>query len=145
MHVAWSGSRIVVRASERLKISRKILVNTHKQPSYGKLLGIAYSYFEICGNHIKCSFPQKMGPFSYELTFEKNIQEFPGVSIINFHTVDSIAHIDGTWTVEDADDGSLLSLYQEISVPKFLKIFPIKTMVSTKMTKMFNDINKLSR
>jgi hypothetical protein len=144
IHTKWEGDILVVEASDHMKTSQETILRCHRNSSYGKLLGIEYSYFKTHGNHIACSFPQKIGPFTYSLTFEKVIERFPfGETRIYFKTIDSIANMNGVWTVQQDARGTLLSLTQETRVPAWTRMFPVKKIITSKIKKVFEEISTL--
>ena len=140
----WEGDTLVVEASECMKTTKETILRCHTSPAYGKLLGTEYSYFKTHGNHIACSFPQKIGPFTHSLTFEKVIERFPGGETrIYFRTMDSIANITGVWTVQPDTHGTILFLEQETRIPIWARVFPVKKLVTNKIKKVFEELKTL--
>jgi hypothetical protein len=140
----WEGNILVVEASECMKTTKETILRCHTSPSYGKLLGTEYSYFKTHGNHIACSFPQRLGLIKYSLTFEKVIERFPGGETrIYFRTRDSIADMTGVWTVQKNDRGTLLSLTQETRIPTWARVFPVKKLITSKIQKVFDELKML--
>ena len=137
----WKDNILIVEASECIKALPKTILKCHTSPSYGKLLGTEYSYFKKHGNYIACSFPQKIGPFTYPLTFEKVIERFPGEETrIYFRTIDSIANITGMWSVQPNSHGTILSLKQETYIPSWARILPVKKLITSKIQKVFEEL-----
>ena len=139
----WSGNTLVTEASDCLRTSPETIVRTHTFPAYSKLVGMEYTWFQTHGNHIACSFPQKIGPFKYELQFEKFIERTPDQTFVHFKTVDSRADITGSWLVKRTPNGSFLSLKQETKVPVFLKFLPITSVVESKIKNVFEKLRVL--
>jgi hypothetical protein len=139
----WNGNTLVTEAYDSIRTSAETVVRSHTSRSYGKLLGVNYTWFQTQGNHVACSFPQKIGPLQFSLTFEKVVERLPEKTLVHFRTVDSKADITGMWLISPTPMGTFLSLKQETTVPALLKWLPVKMVVESKIKNVYEKLRVL--
>lgn len=146
MKSTWNDNVLVTEHSDIVPLTSSEIVGTHKLSSYGKKMGIDYSWFESHGNIVKCSFTDKVGPLSVTMNFEKYIENYCHITFIHFRTVKSIANIEGRWIIIPTIPGfSKLHVQHEIRVPKFLKWLPIKKTIESKIQKIYDTMKIISQ
>jgi hypothetical protein len=67
------------------------------------------------------------------MTFEKIIERYPWETKVYYKTVDSIADMNGVWTIAPANGRTHLSLVQELNVPTALRWLPVKSVIEGKI------------
>lgn len=139
----WRNRELVIEAKRVVKTSPRVVVNCHKFPTYGKLLGDNYTSFEIKGNHIFCSIPQKVAFFTLDIKFEKIIENIMDKTYIHFRTVDSAVDINGVWKISPHENGTLLELGQIMTFPKLARFIPIENIVKGKIENILDAMSKL--
>ncbi|AGE59600.1 hypothetical protein ATCVOR07043_1014L [Acanthocystis turfacea Chlorella virus OR0704.3] len=129
----WQGGKLVTKAHGVVNAAPEIVINSHLAEDYSNVLGIKYSWFKRKRNHVACSFKQKIGPLSFDMTFEKIIERFPWETKVHYKTNDSVANMIGVWTIVQMGGRTSLSLVQELNVPAALRWLPIKSVVEKKV------------
>lgn len=144
MKSTWSDNTLITEHSEIVSVPASKIVDSHRLPVYGKFMGIEYDWFQTRGNHVACSFTERVGPLKVTMKFEKIIERFPGKTMIHFRTNDSIAKIEGAWFVIPVrQDCTKLSVRHELKVPNFLTWLPIRKTVEKKIHAIFHSMKKL--
>jgi len=144
----FEGRTFVLEASAQLKSSPQNVINSHTMPSYGKLISDVgeYSKFERQGNRIKCSFPQKISGYSFDMNFEKELVQdpiYPNHALVKFKTTGGIAKINGFWNITPSHGGTLLKLHQRVTIPVWAMFLPICNFTKDKTIRIINDTSKL--
>lgn len=140
----WKDDKLITTVHEWIPVSMKKIIHAHTIPSYGKMLGIEYSFFQRRGNHIICTFSQKVGPLSFEMKFEKIIERRSlDETRIFFKTFESKADMYGWYSIEPALGGSHVTLRQETTVPRYLRWLPIKSVIESKIRNVYDALKKL--
>lgn len=146
MKSQWFGDKLITEHSEALDVSCKKIVDSHRFPSFGKLMGIDYDWFETTGNgkHISCAFKEKIGPLNITMKFDKEIEICNEYATILFKTNNTPANINGVWKIQKrGNDGSYVNVRHELTVPKIFKWLPIKNNVERKLQSIFESMRKL--
>lgn len=139
----WVNRDLVVEAKRAVKANPNTIVNCHKFPSYGKVLGDTYTHFERRGNHITCTIPQKIAFFTINIKFEKYIERFFDSTYVHFRTVDSAVDIQGLWKISPFENGTLLELGQTVQIPKWAKFMPVEKIMKGKIDAILNQFGKI--
>jgi hypothetical protein len=139
----WNGNTLVTEASDCLRTAPGTIVRTHAYTAYGKLIGVDYTFFQVRGNNVACSFDQKIGPLKVNMQFEKFIERLPDKTLVHFKSINSKADITGMWLIKQTPNGSFLSLKQETKVPALLRWLPIKTVVESKIKNVYEKLRVL--
>jgi hypothetical protein len=71
------------------------------------------------------------------MTFEKIVERYPWETKVHYRTVDSVANMNGVWTIAPTDGRTYLSLVQELNVPAALRWLPIKSVVENKVANAY--------
>ena len=130
----WNQGKLVTKATGLVNAPPEDVIKSHMFTSYSSVLGIEkYKWFKRKGNHVACSFKQKIGPLSFNMTFEKIIERYPWETKVYYKTVDSIADMNGVWTIAPANGRTSLSLVQELNVPAALRWLPVKSVIEGKI------------
>jgi len=140
----WQDGVLITTAHDWVPISPEKIIEVHSLSSYGKLLNIEYSWFRRRGNHISCKFSQKVGPFSFEMKFEKVVERrsFDETRIF-FKTFESKADINGWWLIKPSSSGSHLTLRQETAIPRYLRWLPVKHIIEQKIRGVYDSMRLL--
>ena len=127
--------KLVTKATGIVNTPPEKVVSSHVSENYASILGIEkYTWFKRKRNHVACSFKQKIGPLSFNMTFEKIIERYPWDTKIHYRTFDSVADMEGVWTIApQTDDRTHLSLVQEVNVPAALRWLPVKSVIEGKV------------
>ncbi|AGE56138.1 hypothetical protein ATCVMO0605SPH_941L [Acanthocystis turfacea Chlorella virus MO0605SPH] len=130
----WQNGKLVTKATGIVNASPDKVLNSHTSENYASVIGIEkYTWFHRKRNHVACSFKQKIGPMSFNMTFEKIIERYPWDTKVHYRTLDSVADMTGVWTIAPVHDRTSLSLVQELNVPAALRWLPIKSAVEKKV------------
>jgi hypothetical protein len=130
----FQNGKLVTKATGIVNASPDKVMNSHTSENYASVLGIEkYEWFHRKRNHVACSFKQKIGPMSFNMTFEKIIERYPWETKVYYKTVDSVADMTGMWTIAPVNGRTSLSLVQELNVPAALRWLPIKSVVEKKV------------
>ena len=126
--------KLVTKATGIVNTPPEKVVSSHVSENYASILGIEkYTWFKRKRNHVMCSFQQKIGPMSFNMTFEKIIERYPWETKVHYMTVDSVANMTGVWTIAPANGRTSLSLVQELNVPAVLRWLPVKSVIEGKV------------
>jgi hypothetical protein len=139
----WVNKDLVVEAKRAVKAQPMTIVNCHKFPSYGKVLGEKYTHFDRRGNHIVCTIPQKISFFTINVKFEKFIERFYDSTYVHFRTVDSAVDIHGLWKISPCENGTLLELGQTVKIPAWAKLLPVEKIMRGKIDNILNQFAKI--
>lgn len=131
---SWQDGKLITKATGLVNTVPETVINSHLIEDYARVLGIEkYSWFKRKRNRVVCSFKQKIGPLSFDMTFEKIIERYPWETKVHYKTSDSIADMTGVWTIEPANGRTVLSLVQEVNVPAALRWLPVKSVIESKV------------
>ena len=134
----WQDGKLVTRATGLVNATPEKVMSSHMSEDYANVLGIEkYTYFKRKRNHVMCSFKQKVGPLSFQMSFEKIIERYPWETKVHYKTFDSVADMTGVWTIAPANGRASLSLVQEINVPPALRWLPVKSVIENKVRNAF--------
>ena len=134
----WQDGKLVTRATGLVNATPEKVMSSHMSEDYANVLGIEkYTYFKRKRNHVMCSFKQKVGPLSFQMSFEKIIERYPWETKVHYKTFDSVAEMTGVWTIAPANGRASLSLVQEINVPPALRWLPVKSVIENKVRNAF--------
>jgi len=131
----WNHGKLVTKATGLVSTTPETVINSHLVEDYARVLGIEkYSFFKRKRNHVACSFKQKIGPMSFQINFEKIIEHYPWETKVHYRTFDSVADMNGVWTITPSDNGhTSLSLVQELNVPAALRWLPVRSIIENKV------------
>ena len=130
----FQHGKLVTKATGLVNTPPEDVVKSHMSEKYSSVLGIGkYEWFNRKRNHVACSFKQKIGPLSFQMTFEKIIERYPWDTKVHYMTVDSVAAMNGVWTIAPANGRTHLSLVQELAVPAALRWLPVKSIIEGKV------------
>ena len=130
----WQEGKLVTKATGLVNTTPEKVVSSHMSEDYSSILGVEkYEWFKRKRNHVACSFKQKIGPLSFQMTFEKIIERYPWETKVHYMTVGSVADMNGVWTIAPANGRTHLSLVQELAVPTALRWLPVKSIIEGKI------------
>lgn len=130
----FRNGKLVTKATGLVNATPEKVVSSHVSEDYASVLDIEkYDWFMRKRNHVACSFRQKVGPLSFQMTFEKIIERFPWETKVHYKTMDSVANITGVWTIAPANGRTSLSLVQELDVPAALRWLPVRSIIEGKV------------